>query len=211
MKLGRWQEVERIFNLVSELEPTARKVYLDDICAQDLSLRKEVESLLACDEKAANEDFLKGFVNKNNQLFKSFSKVSESKSKASKDTTQENNSTKIELKTDRFVLQKQLGFGGFGVVYQAYDKEYQTSVALKILRLKQSHALYRFKREFRTLAGIAHPNLVSLYELINDGDNWFFTMELVEGISFLRYLEEIPSEKNFYSEASTVEEASLKL
>ena len=49
-------------------------------------------------------------------------------------------------------------------------------------------AILRFKHEFRTLLGIAHPNLVTLYELISDGQNWFLTMELLDGVTFLEYV-----------------------
>ena len=96
------------------------------------------------------------------------------------------------LGTNRFLIQNLIGSGTFGVVYQVYDQINNSVVALKKLRKalyeQNSEALYRFKQEFRALAEVNHPNLVDLYELISDGNQWFFTMELIDGVSFIDYV-----------------------
>jgi serine/threonine protein kinase len=92
------------------------------------------------------------------------------------------------LLAGRFRILRRIGEGGMGVVYEAYDVERQMLVALKCITHPDPTAIFRFKREFRTLADISHPNLVSLYELVSDGEQWFFTMELVEGTDLARYL-----------------------
>ena len=81
-----------------------------------------------------------------------------------------------------------LGAGGAGTVYRVYDHTLQREVALKLLRTASGRDLYRFKREFRALADIVHPNLVALHELQAAEGTWFFTMELVEGESFIDWV-----------------------
>lgn len=88
----------------------------------------------------------------------------------------------------RFRTVNRLGSGGMGVVYEVLDLNRDQVVALKTLRSSDAAAIYRLKREFRTLADIAHPHLVALYELFGDESQWYFTMELVPGCEFLEYV-----------------------
>ncbi len=84
---------------------------------------------------------------------------------------------------------RSVGAGGLGVVYEAVHAEHGHRVALKTLRWMTAAGLSRFKNEFRSLCGVAHPNLVALYELGAEDDEWFFTMELVEGDSFVEHVQ----------------------
>ncbi|MEZ4393602.1 MAG: protein kinase [Polyangiales bacterium] len=90
--------------------------------------------------------------------------------------------------TQRFRILETLGKGGMGVIYRVRDEEMQRDIALKTLRRLLPDDVYRLKEEFRALAEIVHPNLVELHELFVEGDQAYFTMEVVEGVALLDWL-----------------------
>jgi serine/threonine protein kinase/tetratricopeptide (TPR) repeat protein len=104
--------------------------------------------------------------------------------------------------TERYVVLRYLGSGSFGEVYEVFDREQQTKVALKIPHEATAGGLYYFKREFRSLVDLTHPHLAALYELVGNQDQWFFTMELIQGIPFRNYLR-CDGIETLYSHASS--------
>ena len=83
----------------------------------------------------------------------------------------------------RFSIRRQIGEGGMGVVFEAYDDLRRSVVAIKTLSWLDPGSVYRLKNEFRSLADMNHPNLCRLHELFSD-DGWFFSMEFVDGEHF---------------------------
>ncbi|HKU44120.1 MAG TPA: protein kinase [Polyangiales bacterium] len=105
---------------------------------------------------------------------------------------------------ERFSIEKQLGSGASGAVYQAVDEQRGVRVALKFLTTIDPGAVFRFKSEFRVLANLVHPNLLQLYELLSHGDDWLLTMELIEGCDFLRHLRPHTPQGEAFSEPTQV-------
>lgn len=89
---------------------------------------------------------------------------------------------------DRFEIRRLLGSGSFGVVYEAFDRQRNRVVALKTLARADAESVTRFKREFRSLAELRHPNLASMYELLVLGESWVLSMEPVHGTDLLEHL-----------------------
>jgi len=125
-----------------------------------------------------------------NRLYRSPS--SGSRSVPPNQTRTSHNSTKANLDrskpfvgTARFEVLRQIGAGAMGIVYEVRDRERDIRIALKTLNQLDALGILRFKQEFRRLANVGHDNLVVLHELFQDGDDWFFTMELVDGVDFL--------------------------
>src|SRR5213594_2896752 len=79
-----------------------------------------------------------------------------------------------------------LGAGGMGEVYRAKDTRLGREIALKVLPAefaRDADRLARFEREARTVAGLNHPNIVTLFSIEDEDGTRFLTMELVEGQS----------------------------
>jgi eukaryotic-like serine/threonine-protein kinase len=84
-----------------------------------------------------------------------------------------------------------LGAGGMGEVYRARDTRLGREIAIKVLPAAVSASpdrLARFEREARTVAGLSHPNIVTLFSVEEESGTRFLTMELVEGQSLDRLL-----------------------
>jgi serine/threonine-protein kinase len=79
-----------------------------------------------------------------------------------------------------------LGAGGMGEVYRAYDSRLDRSVAVKLIRPESSEdevARERFRREARAAAGLSHPAIVQIHDIVAAGAGDAIIMELVEGES----------------------------
>ena len=84
----------------------------------------------------------------------------------------------------RYELRGQLGAGGMGVVYRAWDPDLDRYVALKALHPHISRtpgSRERFLREARAVAKLEHPGIVRIYDIGEADDKVFFTMQLVDG------------------------------
>ena len=94
----------------------------------------------------------------------------------------------------QYRIDAELGRGGMGVVYRAWDTRLHRNVALKFLPeniASDPEALQRMDREARAASGLNHPNVCIVYDLIQDGDSRFIAMEMLEG----RTLQEKIAEK----------------
>ena len=82
---------------------------------------------------------------------------------------------------DKYILLEQIGRGGMGTVYRAYQKDLQRTVALKILRGGDEETYERFTREAQTAAKLRHPHIVSVYAIGRHHNVPFLVMEYVDG------------------------------
>jgi serine/threonine protein kinase/Tol biopolymer transport system component len=161
-----FQEAKRIYTWALELPPADRDKYLTDACEGDEILRREVESLLGCHDEAQ-------------EFFKETAMRVRAKAVA--------RDSEVDL-TGRMlshyeVLEK-IGAGGMGVVYKARDTHLDRFVALKVLppdRLADAGRRRRFVQEARAASALAHPNIVTIYDVDTAEDVTFIAMELVRG------------------------------
>jgi serine/threonine-protein kinase len=174
----RHAQIKRIFLAACDVEPGREAALLDQACAGDMELRKEVESLL-------------------------LHRISETIIQ----TPAESKSDQGELfppgtvLAGRYRILAPLGRGGMGDVYRADDLKLDQPVALKFLsacRSTDSAWLRRYENEVRLARKVTHPNVLRVYDIVETQGYVFITMEYVDGedlSSLLRRIGRLTSDK----------------
>ena len=168
MTADRQRRVSELYHAVREREAGDREAYLAAACAEDADLRREVESLLACDDEAA--PFLESPA-----LDVAAELV---------DVPSASAVPLIGRQIGTFQIVALIGAGGMGTVYRAHDMRLGRDVALKILPADftaDPARRARFEREARVLATLNHPHIAAIYGVADAEDLSALVLELVEG------------------------------
>lgn len=94
---------------------------------------------------------------------------------------------------DRYEILEVVGAGGMSIVYKAKDHRLNRNVAIKMLKpefVNDKTFVTKFRIEAQASAGLAHPNIVNVYDVTEDDGIYFIVMELVEGITLKEYIHE---------------------
>ena len=167
MAAEHWDNAVDIAYQALRLQPEERVVYLQQACGHDDKLRREVEALIETAEE--NQSFISGDAA---QVIA-----------AELPKYQKGNSV------GRYVLLELLGQGGMGDVWLADDPELQRQIALKLLPLSQdAEAVLRFKKEAHAASRLKHENIVTVYEIGQDGAQHYIAMEFIEGVTLRQAL-----------------------
>ncbi len=175
MKSDRWQEIERICHAALEREESQRAAFLEEACGGDETLRREVEDLLAQETKA--QDFLEAPALE-----------VEAKAMAQADP-------RLGQQVGSYEIVSLLGVGGMGEVYLAQDTRLGRKVALKFLPdfLQQDDtARRRFLQEAKLAAALDHPFICKVYEIGEQDQRAFISLEYVRGKTLREKLAEGP-------------------
>ena len=177
MKSDRWQRIERICHEALEHEPSRRAAFLEQACAGDETLRREVEDLLSQETKA--EGFLEA-------------PALEVEAKA---MARGQADPRLGQQVGSYEIVSLLGAGGMGEVYLARDATLGRKVALKFLPdfLQQDDtARRRFVQEAKLAAALDHPFLCKVYEIGEEDERVFISLEYVRGQTLREKLAEGP-------------------
>ncbi|MGA8366630.1 MAG: protein kinase domain-containing protein [Candidatus Acidiferrales bacterium] len=165
----RWQEIKKVLAGALERTPEQRSAYLAEACAEP-ELRREVESLIAAQEKAGSS-FMERPPMGSNEALKSGSKLGP------------------------YEIIARLGVGGMGEVYRARDTRLNRTVAIKVLRDHLADRVgvrERFEREARTIASLNHAHICTLHDVGREGGTDYLVMEYVEGETLAARLRKGP-------------------
>jgi serine/threonine protein kinase len=110
-----------------------------------------------------------------------------------------------------FRIERRLGAGGMGIVYQAWQTSLNRPVALKVLgqALTQDTDVARFQREAQAAARLRHPSIAQVYFIGQDRHLCFLAMELVEGLSLRKVLDHLGRAKASETGIDTAVQADL--
>ncbi len=173
MTHNRWQQVKSILDGALERSPNSRGAFLETICAEDLELRREVESLLEFED--AEADFI------GESVFELSENLFEAKADAF-----------IGKNFGNYKIEREIGAGGMGAVFLAtrIGEEFTQRVAVKIIKrgINSDVVRRRFYRERQILANLEHPNIARLIDGGATADGLpYLVMEYVEGLPITDY------------------------
>jgi serine/threonine protein kinase len=163
MRAERWQEIESLFHSALEQSPEDRRPYLEKACGGDEELRRDVESLLASDDLAAN-----------------FLESREPQVDEPAPVARIAGGTRI----GSYMILEFLRAGGMGEVYKARDTRLERIVAIKFLPAtiaSGAFALERFHREARAASALNHPHICTVHDVGDHEGRPFIVMEFLEG------------------------------
>src|SRR3989440_3720478 len=181
MKPERWQQLDRLFHSALERKPEERAAFLDEACAHDQQLRREVEALIAASEQAGS------FIEK-----PALEVEARSLAKEQGDPIAE---SMIEKTIGHYRITALLGSGGMGEVYLAQDSVLGRKVALKLLPAsltQNTDRLRRFEQEARAASALNHPNIVTIHEIGNDDSFHFIAQEFIDGVTLRMHMDGKP-------------------
>jgi serine/threonine protein kinase/tetratricopeptide (TPR) repeat protein len=156
MEPERWRLVEQLYHTALKQEKNERASFLEQASLGDLALREEVESLLACQEKAG--DFIESPA------------LEVAAQLLTKEEIEEHGPKPLAVGRliSHYRIIEQIGAGGMGEVYRAHDPRLGRDVAIKVLPqgiVADQDRLRRFEQEARAAAALNHPNIVAIYDV----------------------------------------------
>ncbi|MBI1762565.1 MAG: protein kinase [Acidobacteria bacterium] len=177
----RWQRIEQLYHAALELPAGERAAWLEQACAGDAALRREVESLLRFDARAAQ--FIEA-------------PALEIAARAAAETQDEpREDALVGQMLGHYRILSWLGAGGMSEVYLAFDTRLERQVALKLLAAQftqDAEHLRRFTQEAKAASALNHPNIITIHEIGVLGDRHFIATEYVAGRTLRRLLTDAP-------------------